>query len=382
MRIVFISSMAAYPWGGSEELWSQAATRLAGSGHQVVASVTHWPTLSPKVTALKDHGIDLQPRMPAPAPTLALRIWRRLARTKGVTPEQRDRAWLLRQKPDLVVISQGYILDGLAWMKLCLEAGLPFIPIVQCNDQHWWPSDERCREAIPGYRGARQIFCVSQHNLKLLEYQLGELLPQAEVVWNPFNVPAADPPAWPPETGVWKLACVGRIEPLSKGQDLLLEVLARPQWRERPVEVNLYGTGPWEEGMRRLATYLQLEKVHFRGHVTDINQVWADNHLLVLPSRYEGLPLALVEAMWCGRPAVVTDVGGNAEMCVEGETGFIAAAPTAKLLEETMERAWNQRARWPALGRAARVRTEKLVPNDPVGDFIEKLKLKRVFGQD
>jgi len=45
--------------------------------------------------------------------------------------------------------------------------------------------------------------------------------------------------------------------------------------------------------MRRLATYLQLEKVHFRGHVTDINQVWADNHLLVLPSRYEGLPLAL-----------------------------------------------------------------------------------------
>ena len=37
------------------------------------------------------------------------------------------------------------------------------------------------------------------------------------------------------------------------------------------------------------------------------------NHLLVLPSRAEGTPIALVEAMICARPAVVTDVGGNVE---------------------------------------------------------------------
>ena len=71
---------------------------------------------------------------------------------------------------------------------------------------------------------------------------------------------------------------------------------------------------------------LQLKNVHFRGHVNDIRAIWEQNHLLVLPSRYEGLPLALVEAMWCGRPAVVTDVGGNAELCVGKRNGICRAS--------------------------------------------------------
>ena len=80
--------------------------------------------------------------------------------------------------------------------------------------------------------------------------------------------------------------------------------------------------------LRRLAGMLQLDQVHFRGHVANIKEVWEQNHLLVLPSRYEGLPLALVESMWCGRPAVVTEVAGNTEVCVDNVTGFVAPAPT------------------------------------------------------
>ena len=57
----------------------------------------------------------------------------------------------------------------------------------------------------------------------------------------------------------------------------------------------------------------------------------------MLPSRFEGLPLALVEAMLCPRPAVVTNVAGNTEVIEDGETGFVAAAPTAGHLDEAME---------------------------------------------
>jgi hypothetical protein len=73
--------------------------------------------------------------------------------------------------------------------------------------------------------------------------------------------------------------------------------------------------------------------------------------------------------MLCSRPAVVTDVGGNAELCVDGETGFVATAPAISLLEQTLERAWNYRHEWQRIGAAARIRAERLIPSDPIGDF-------------
>jgi glycosyltransferase involved in cell wall biosynthesis len=96
--------------------------------------------------------------------------------------------------------------------------------------------------------------------------------------------------------------------------------------------------------------------------------------MLVLPSRYEGLPLVLVESMWCGRPAVVTDVAGNTELCLDNETGFVSPAPTVSLLAETLERAWNRRADWQRMGQAARARAEGQIPRDPIAVFSERLK--------
>jgi glycosyltransferase involved in cell wall biosynthesis len=77
--------------------------------------------------------------------------------------------------------------------------------------------------------------------------------------------------------------------------------------------------------------------------------------------------------MWCGRPALVTDIGGNAEMCVDEETGFVAAAPAFGLLEQTLARAWQRRDDWQTMGQAARVRAERLVPTDPIGVFCTQL---------
>jgi len=96
--------------------------------------------------------------------------------------------------------------------------------------------------------------------------------------------------------------------------------------------------------------------------------------MLVLPSRYEGLPLALVEAMWCGRPALVTDVGGNAELCLDGKTGFVAEAPVVSSVARALERAWSERHDWFRLGQAGRVHVEAVVPSDPVGLICRSLQ--------
>jgi len=281
--------------------------------------------------------------------------------------------WLQRQEPDLVVISQGGIRDGMEWLKFCQETALPFVVVNHCNAESWWPDDGAVAGMAEAFSAARKLFYVSRTNLALLERQLGVRLSNAEIVESPSNVSPDRPMAWPVETGVLRLACVGRLDPVAKGQDLLFQVLARPRWRERAIEVNLYGTGPFAQGLLRLAKCLQLEKVHFRGQVDDIAAIWALNHLLVLPSRLEGRPLVLVEAMWCGRPAVVTDVGGNAELCMHGETGFVAAAPVVDILEQTMEDAWDHRTEWRKMGKAARLRAEQMLTRDPVGHFSGRL---------
>jgi glycosyltransferase involved in cell wall biosynthesis len=203
---------------------------------------------------------------------------------------------------------------------------------------------------------------------------LGDPLPNAEVAWNPYNVSSEPSPDWPAETGIWRLACVARIDVGAKGQDLLLQILARPEWRSRPIELSFFGEGSHELALRRVVEALQLENVHFRGHVSDIRTIWKQNHLLTLPSRYEGLPLALVEAMWCARPAVVTDVGGNAELCLDNETGFVAPAANVSSFALALERAWDRRKDWVRMGQKARARVDNLVPKDPVGVFCNQLK--------
>jgi glycosyltransferase involved in cell wall biosynthesis len=118
---------------------------------------------------------------------------------------------------------------------------------------------------------------------------------------------------------------------------------------------------------------LNLPSLAVRGHVDNIASIWTDHHALILPSRQEGLPLALVEAFVCGRPAIVTRVGGNAELVEEGVNGFIAPAPTVELMDQALERLWENRVRLKEMGAAARKTAEQKIPQKPVEIFVENL---------
>jgi glycosyltransferase involved in cell wall biosynthesis len=367
MRFAFISTMHGWQWGGSEELWSQAAIQLRKAGHDVQASVGYWPRLSNKAIALSQHRIGLETHSSGQGGPVR-RIWDRLSHRNRKSYDR-----LKQFNPDLVLISQGHNSGGFDWAKVCQEAEIPYVIIVHCNFEQW-SFEEQLGDAKLSYANALRVFCVSQKNLDLLRLQLSEPLLNAEVVRNPYNISPERLLPWPDESGMSRLACVARMDPKAKGQDLLLQVLGLPEWRDRTVELNFFGTGSAEPKLRRMAGALQLNNVHFRGHVNDVGSIWQQNHLLVLPSRYEGLPLALVEAMWCARPAVVTDIGGNAELCLDDETGFVAPAATVSCFAHALERAWGRRKDWQHMGQAARIRVESQIPKDPVGVFCERLK--------
>lgn len=77
--------------------------------------------------------------------------------------------------------------------------------------------------------------------------------------------------------------------------------------------------------------------------------------------------------MLCGRPCVATNVGGNPELIRDGVNGFLAEAPTVDLLDETMNRAWENRHRLKEMGQAAARDVRRWVSPDPTGDFVREL---------
>ena len=68
--------------------------------------------------------------------------------------------------------------------------------------------------------------------------------------------------------------------------------------------------------------------------------------------------------MACGRPALVTRAGGNAELVRDGVDGFVSPGMHPEVIRETLEQAWAERSRWQEMGRAAFARADQLVPKD------------------
>jgi glycosyltransferase involved in cell wall biosynthesis len=264
--------------------------------------------------------------------------------------------------------------EGLEWLEVCAHLRLRYVIVVHGVYETLWPEDSLADAMARLFLGAAACCFVSHRNWELLEDEIAISLPNAEVVCNPVNLASGAAPAWPPDQPCWRLACVGRLEPHTKAQDLIFKALVDPRWQQRNLKIACYGSGEhFGRGVRRLAERYAPRQIEFHGHVGDVAQIWAANHGLVMPSRCEGMPLALVEAMLCSRMAVVTDVGGHTELVQHGVNGFVAAAPTVALVDQALEESWQCRNRWREMGVAARNSVVTAMPTDPAAVFAQRL---------
>jgi glycosyltransferase involved in cell wall biosynthesis len=278
-----------------------------------------------------------------------------------------------RFDPDLVVVCQAWTDDGLEVMERCHSHGWKYASIVQAATEYQWPDDPRAERLGSVYQNACAAFFVSRHNLELTEKQIAARIPVGEVLWNPITVDYHQSLPWPDESKGFKLACVGRLQPDAKGQDLLLQVLARDCWRDRPLSVTFFGKGVNRRQIEHLGKMLGVQNVSFGGFVNDVSEIWRDHHAMVLPSRKEGMPIVLLEASLCGRPSICNRVAGVPEILDDEVTGFLSAAPEVDLFAEAMERAWGKRSEWREMGLAAAQKVRSLMPEDPAGAFARRL---------
>jgi glycosyltransferase involved in cell wall biosynthesis len=181
------------------------------------------------------------------------------------------------------------------------------------------------------------------------------------------GVEPAEPPAvdraevraafgWPPEAPL--LLFAGRLM-AQKGVDVLLTALDLLQHVRPDLRTLIAGDGPLRDELEATAHAFTLEdKVKFLGHRDDVPRLLAAADLLVLPSRYEGLPNVVLEAMAYRKPVVATAAPGTTEVVTDRETGLIVPVDNANALALAIRTLVDDPAERLRLGAAGRARVE------------------------
>ncbi|MBB2148403.1 glycosyltransferase [Pedobacter gandavensis] len=364
-------------WGGSEELWAKSIPMLK-KGTSVLLFKNRINSSHPEFIKLIQQQVklvELEPHVTIPEQfnRKIKQLYKRL-RSRDYRQNyglDRFHDQLKEAQPDLVIVAQGINFDGLIYAYQCHLLKIPYVIIAQKAVDFYWPYPTDRDYMKKTLLHAKQCFFVSHHNKTLTEEQFGLRLENSQVVFNPIKTKVNVLPH--PETSQgYKLACVARLFIIDKAQDILLRIMNKKKWRERPITLSLIGTGLDEQGIKDMANLLALDNVEFLGFHDDIENLWRNYHALLLPSRSEGLPLSMIEAMSVGRTVIVSNAGGNADIINDGVNGFIAEA-TEKDFEAAMERAWQLRDRWPEIGTAASLHITNHLPISPETDFANHL---------
>jgi len=192
------------------------------------------------------------------------------------------------------------------------------------------------------YPRADKIICQSRAMADDLAEHFAIDRDQLAVLANPVDIPAnptepmRDACVWPRDA--WpRILAVGRLSP-EKGVDLLLQAMPAIQSRFPRTHAIVLGAGAEESALRRLSDELTLNAaVTFAGHRQDLASFYTGTTLFVQPSRYEGMPNALLEAAAAGLPIVATPSSGGVRDLLDRAPGtWLCASITAASLAETV----------------------------------------------
>jgi glycosyltransferase involved in cell wall biosynthesis len=159
---------------------------------------------------------------------------------------------------------------------------------------------------------------------------------------------------------------VGRFDDQVKRVSSLIRAFAVASQPHSDARLMLVGDGPDRAPLTGLAQDLCPGRVIMRGWVPDeesLARIYNASEVLVLPSRREGFPTVVGEALACGLPVIATDVGGVSEVVVPSETGWLTSAGDDRQLTTAIAEALGARAVVQAMRSKARAMAEsRLAP--------------------
>lgn len=369
-KILFLTENVC--WGGSELLWAKTIMELVKFDCKIGVCVSQKLQLPNWIITLEKEKRIFIYKIPNSELSETKRIINKLLPYKfRLRPKDKRQEFIIEYRPDLLVINQGFNFNGTDLMSFAIDSKINYSTISQAVNEGLWPNLNLRKKMLRGFSNSHKNYFVSQDNLEVTEAQLGFKLLNSEVIRNPFNV-SYDVDLKYPQQEHYHLACVGRYDFYAKGQDVLLRVLSHDKWKQRNLIVNFYGEGKDVENLKDLIYFYGIKNAVVHSH-TDTTIIWEQNQALILTSRFEGLPIVLVEAMLCKRFAIITNVSGNKELMQDNQTGFLAAGPRPEYVDEALERAWQVRENWQQIGQEARRQLIKQVPENPALVFAYQL---------
>jgi glycosyltransferase involved in cell wall biosynthesis len=343
-RIAFVA-WGFEPFGGMERHITELALALRSRGHEVqVFLETPAPATNSYVARLQRHGVsvsgagvlagflDRLGRLNLGGARQAITAPIRSRHAHPVTRDlfRRLAAAFADRAPDVIHVHgtrlrQAWVID---WAH---ARGIPTVYTEHVTlDERGGAVDAAAVATMRTRLGA--MLCVSERSRASLRAVLGDAVSvgvMRHVVQAPpeaTNGARAKPihSTSASHSGALRAVCVARLEHY-KGIDVLLRALALVQAEGVRVTMRIAGDGAEREALESLARTLTLRDVHFIGAVAPerVGDELRDADLMVLPSRGEGLPLAIVEAMAHGLPVIATRVGGNEEAVDDGNTGLL-----------------------------------------------------------
>ena len=156
-----------------------------------------------------------------------------------------------------------------------------------------------------------------------------------------------------------RLLSAGRIVH-QKGLDLALRALG--SLKELNWEWHIAGDGPQMSVLQSLAKELGLgDRVHFLGWQSreQLMKCYGQANIFLFPSRHEGMPNALLEAMASGLPVIASCIAGNEELVVDGETGYLVPSEDIEALRAALKKLLSERTSREQMGKASRQYVEE-----------------------
>lgn len=326
-RDVFIVCNNADEMGGLQRWAHHMARLLAGRGDRVtLVGITRGPEPY-------HHGRDgsyavevLHPEWRAPAmawrPTRPLDRLNAVARGRELRRAAAQRRGAARLSElfaaagpgSVVIVAQVWAME---WVRLADTAGLR---VVAMSHESY-----RATRRSTRYRRVKEHYADADRMLVLTAEDADawarDGMTNADHIPNPLHVT----PTVHPTLDLPVVACVGRLS-YEKGMDLMLEAWERisarhPEWR-----LHIYGSGPDEADLRAQAA-MMAGSVEFRGVVADVEEALVEASVFALPSRAEGFPMSVLEAMAYGLPTVAFDCAPGVRTLIEDDRGGILVKP-------------------------------------------------------
>ena len=343
------------PKGGSEKLWRHLADELVSNSFRVTASV--YKHQKEHNENCLNESVTIRSRFPKRYGNSF--VARLLNYVLGTLFEHEQISRDLRVcKPDFVFFSFGGFaeLDNPKILSALLESNVPYATVFHNNTENYVFQRSSIHLARQFWIRSSNNFVVSHRIAEIFQRQIGIRHLDAKLVINPMDKTSETSiDLYANLDEIVRMAFVGTMDIGVKGIALLLQVLSAANFGNSNWKLSLFGEGRDRDIIEELVVQFGLEnQIDFKGWTDNIDKIWDDHHLLVLPSFNEGMPMVIHEAMLRQRVVIATDVGGNAEIITNKVNGFLAPSASFASLKQTMELAFDLRHDWANIASKAR----------------------------